>query len=201
MQDVPPESETELNIATSSARFTKRYEIDKSVNANLQEELPEIPLPKAVEELPGATQKQTALPTDNELSDITNLYNITLPDDLPALEHNVNIDDFEALMSFENDFDNTNLMPVGRAPMLDVTKEINSELGINQDLEIAMENARFLEENTQVNSATVSSRKNTREQNEDVGNNTAPLSPRGRFKTKTHGIKKLSPEERKDKKF
>ena len=190
--------EMTLNAATKLTSATKRYDIDKSVNDEMHQELPELPTTTAVEELPGAM----TVSTSNDLWDTTNLNDITLPDnELPALEHNEIFDDFEALMNFENDFDNSNLMPVGEAPAPDVIKEMNSEFSVNQDLEIAMDNACFLDENLLANSATASSRKTTHVRTDKMAKGNGPASPKGRFRTKTHGIKKLTPEERNDKKF
>ena len=44
--------------------------------------------------------------------------------------HNTELlDDFETLMSLENDYDNTHLMPIGGTPAMDVTKEMNTGYG------------------------------------------------------------------------
>ena len=182
----------ELDAATIKPKNLKCYNIDKSIPAEPNQELPDIPLASTAEILPGATT--TSLETD--LVDTLSPSDITLPDDdLPLLAQNELLGDFETLLSLDNDYDNTNLMPVGGAPTLDIIKEINNKAGVNQDLEIAMENARFLDENLLAQSTTDSPNK-TNQASEKI-----PVSLRGRFRTKTHGIKKLTPEERKDKKF
>ena len=194
------DSETTLDAATNLTSATKRYDIDRSVQDELHQDLPELPITTALEELPSAMTETT----NNELWDTTNLNDIMLPDnELPTLENNEILNDFEALMNFENDFDNSNLMPVGGAPAPDLIKEMNSEFSVNQDLEITMDNARFLDENLLVNSATASSKKttSTHVHTDKTAKGDGPASPKGRFRTKTHGIKKLTPEERKDKKF
>ena len=93
--------------------------------------------------LPGATT-----PSDQDLLDTVTPNDITLPEnDLPLLEQTKLLDDFETLMSLENDYDNSHLMPIGGTPELDVTKNMNADMGVSQELEIAMDNARYLNDN------------------------------------------------------
>ena len=200
LDSVNEDSENTLDAATNLTRDMKRYDIDRSVHDELHQDLPDLPTTTTLDELPGATTEITT----NDLWEPANPNDITLPDNsLPTLENNEIFNDFEALMNLENDFDNSNLMPVGGAPVPDVIKEMNTEYSVNQDLEIAMDNARFLDENLLTNSATASSKKttSTHECTEITKKGDGPTSPKGRFRTKTHGIKKLTPEERKDKKF
>ena len=193
IQDVHEDSEMTLEVATSITKSTKCYDIDKLAKEDAPPELPEITLTSALEELPGAMTNSI----DNDLCNATTPNEITLPDnELLALEHNEILDDFESLMNLENNWDNSDLMPIGGAPVFDVIKEMNTEFSVYQDLEIAMDNAHLLDENLLANGATPSSRKT-----KSVSNDNVPVSPKGRFRTKTHGIKKLTPEEKKDKKF
>ena len=199
----------ELTAATSntevpkSGKFDKHYDVNKSMEHDNQMELPDILLSSAkVDELPGAT----APLTETDLAEPIHLDNINLPSDsLPLLEPTNTLDDYEALMNLDNDFDNTDLMPIGGIPAVDVVKEMNAEIGINEDLEIAMENAWILDENLPANVATDSSAKD-KNRNKNKCEKPAlatktPVSPRGHFSTKTHGIRKLTPEEKKEKRF
>ena len=178
--------------ATSAVNTTKKYNIDKSsTSKTLSQELPEIP-----ENITGDILPNIEPTTDYDLSTPVNPHDVTLStDDLPLLEQNEILDDFEMLMNLDNDFDNTHLMTVDDAPIPDVTREMNIDAGVNQDLEIAMDNARFIYETLKGNVAPNSSNSNTKSKQG------TPVSPKGRFQTKTHGIRKLTPEERQDKKF
>ena len=168
-----------------------RYDIDKSTTENKKYNsedtgLPDIPtVPNTEYELPGATL--------TEPDETTQLLTVTMTDDsLPLLKHTDALDDFEALMNLDNDCENSELMPIGRLPANDFVKDMNQDMGINDDLEIAMENTRFLRNNT---AETVAPQSSPEKQLP------TPVSPRGQFRTKTHGIRKLTPEEKRNKKF
>ena len=172
-----------LDVATDKPQNLKCYNIDKSITAESNQGLPDIPLTCTADILPGATITSP----DNDLVETISPIDVTLPDnDLPLLAQNELLNDFESLLSLDNDYDNTNLMPVGGAPTLDVIKKINNEAGVNQDLEIAMDNAHFLDENLLAHGTTDSSNKTNQVPKQ------TPVSPRGRFRTKTHGIKKTN---------
>ena len=191
--NLPATVTKELDVVTEKPSTLKCYNIDKSTRAESNQELPDIPLLSTADILPGATMSAH----DTDLMDTASPSDITLPDEnLPLLAQNELLDDFETLLSLDNDYDNTNLMPVGGAPTVDIIKEINNDAGVNQDLEIAMDNARFLDENLLLTHNTTDSSNTSNRVPEKI-----PVSPRGSFRTKTHGIKKLTPEERKDKKF
>ena len=202
-QDVPLDSDyncttlnednsNKLTDATSVTKTTKRYNIDKSTSTATNQELPDIP-DKITED---TLLNIEPITTDCNLLNTVNSSDITLPiDDLPLLEHTEFLDDFEMLMNLENDLDNTHLMSVDDAPTLDVVKEMNKEASVNQDLEIAMDNAHFIDEILLANVAPGSSHTST------TSKKSTPVSPKGTFRTKTHGIRKLTPEEHKNKKF
>ena len=78
---------------------------------------------------------------------------------------------------------------------MDVVKDLNEALGINGDLEIAMDNALFIENTSHKNVATARTEKNK------TNSASTPGSPKGVFRTKTHGIRQLTPEEKQDKLF
>ena len=205
-QDASPDTEHDWTIlnknnsnrlpgATSAMDTMKKYDIDKSSTGKTEShELPEIPgIP---ENTTGGILPNIVPTIDCDLLTPVNPQDVTLPtDDLPLLEHNEILDDFEMLMNLDNDLDNTHLMTVDDEPIPDVTREMNIAAGVNQDLEIAMDNARFIDETLKGNVAPTSSNSNT------ISKRGIPVSPKGSFKTRTHGIRKLTPEERKDKKF
>ena len=108
---------------------------------------------------------------------------VSIEDNLPSLEQPNYLEDMEALMSLENDYDNSELVPIGGPPAVDVVKDLNEVLGINGDLEIAMDNALFIENTSRKSVATVSTEKNK------TNSASTPGSPKGVFRTKTHGIR------------
>ena len=69
------------------------------------------------------------------------------PNELPTFEHRGALEDLEALMNIIDDQDNSLLVRIDGPKMPDITKEMNTECGINSDLDIAMENTRFLDAN------------------------------------------------------
>ena len=194
-QDVPFASDynsNKLTGATNLTNITKRYNIDKSSHTASKQELPDIPDKTTGDTLPNIEPTTT----DCNVMNIANPMDVNLPtDDLRLLEHNEFLDDFEMLMNLDNDLENNHLMSVDDAPILDVVNEMNKDAGVNQDLELAMDNARFIDETQRANVAPSSSRTIT------TSKQGTPVSPKGTFQTKTHGIRKLTPEERKDKKF
>ena len=184
-----------LTGATNVTKFIKKYDINKSTKAAIDQELPDIPAKITGDTLPNMesttpdcnlldTDTTLLLATDNNLLNTDNSLDINLPtDDLPLLEHTEFTDDYEMLMDLENTLDNTHLMSLGDENTPDATMETNQDAGLNQDLETAMDSV-----------ATSSSHTGK------VSEHT-PVSPKGTFRTRTHGIRKLTPEERKDKTF
>ena len=77
-----------------------------------------------------------------------------------------------------NNQDNSLLVSINGPKMPDIMKEMSKERGINSDLDIAMENARFLDTNLLIGGG-----KNTTVTPEQM-----PKSPKGKFRTKLHGI-------------
>ena len=148
-------------------------------------------LPEAV---PVATLSNQIDPTLNQLNEITRDI-VSIEDNLPSLEQPNYLEDMEALMSLENDYNNSELVPIGEPPAVDVVKDLNEALGINGDLEIAMDNALFIENTTCKSVATVST------ENNKTNSASTPGSLKGVFRTKTHGIRRLTPEEKQDKLF
>ena len=178
--------------ATNLTKFVKKYDINKSTKTASIQELPDIPEKITTNALPNLESTTpdynplnidtTVLATDHNLPSVDNSHDINLPtDDLPLMEHTEFPDDFEMLMDLETTLDNTHLEPLGDEITNDKT---NQDDGLNQDLEVAMDSV-----------ATSSFRTGT------VSREHTPVSPRGSFRTKTHGIRKLTPEERKDKTF
>ena len=65
----------------------------------------------------------------------------------------------EMLMTLENDIENSELVPIGGPPAVDIVRDLNEALGINDDLEIAMDNAHFIESNSRKAIAASSSKR------------------------------------------
>ena len=122
-------------------------------------------------------------------------------DDLPLLEHYDDLNDFESILNLADDVNNSDLVPIDGPPQPDLVREMNQEYGVNADLELAMDNALFIDEHlltstTKKNQNRQSSRPKTR-----VIHTSTPGSPQGRLAVKTHGLRKIGPEERQDKQF
>ena len=151
------------------------------------------------EELPCAT------PTDDHLIEDQNAEKVTMLDNLPLLKYNDDLEDFETLMNIVDDNQNDELVPIDGPIQRDFVKEMNKDCGINTDLEIAMENAKFLDQHlltTKPQSKTTA--KNTKKtltmKNVTIQTQT-PGSPKGQLLVRTHGIHRLGPEETQDKIF
>ena len=134
---------------------------------------------------------------------------VTMQDNLPLLECRDDLEDFETLMNLVDDYDNTTLVPIDGPPQKDIVKEMNKDCGINNDLELAMENAKFLDRHLLVDSTNIptESGKTKKNRTETAKNKkitirtNTPGSPKGQLTVKTHGIRRLGPEERQDKRF
>ena len=90
------------------------------------------------------------------LSEVPATEITTMADDLPLLEHHDELNDFESLMNLADDVDNSELVPIEGPPQSDRDK--NRECGINSDLELAMDNAMFID--SQLLQPTSKSRQN-----------------------------------------
>ena len=110
-------------------------------------------------------------------------------------------------MNLVDDYNNTDLVPIDGPPQQDIVKEMNRDCGINSDLELAMENAKFLDQHLL---ADVTNKQKTKEKEKNSKNKNnkkvtiqtnTPGSPKGQLTLKTHGIRRLGPEERQDKVF
>ena len=125
----------------------------------------------------------------------------TMLADLPLLEHYDELNDFESLLTLADDVDNSELVPIDGPPQQDVVRELNNEYRINSDLELAMDNAMFIDEHLL---KTMSKKANNKRQTKNptrVIHTSTPGSPKGRLVVKTHGLRKMGPEERQDKQF
>ena len=190
-------SECSTSEITLSSVNIKPYDIRKTATKRIAPDLPY---------LESETNMELDLPNfDQELStlaDVPTTENTTLTDDLPLLEHHDEMNDFESLMNLANDVDNSELIPIDGPPQPDLVRDINRECGINSDLELAMENALFIDSQLL---QTKHNNKRNRQQNTkkqtQVTYTSTPGSPPGRLAVRTHGIRKMGPEERQDKQF
>ena len=94
---------------------------------------PELELPSATPPVINDTQK----PCQDQ---------VTMLDNLPLLESHDDLEDFETLLNIADDYKNENLVPIDGPPQCDVMKEMDKNYGINTDLELAMENAKFIDQ-------------------------------------------------------
>ena len=137
------------------------------------------------------------------LSEVPATETTTLTDDLPLLEHHDEMNDFESLMNLADDMDNSELMPIDGPPQPDLVRDINRECGINSDLELAMDNALFID--SQLLQSTSNNKRCRQQYNKKqtthVTYTSTPGSPPGRLAVRTHGIRKMGPEEQQDKQF
>ena len=175
-------------------KVKRKYNITraKEQTVSLDDTLPDIESTETNEcELPGATTDAEWLevapsniesdPTLNQINKTTR-DTVSMDDSLPLLEQTNYYEDLEALMAIENDQDNFDLVPIGGPPIVDIVKDLNEALGINGDLEIAMDNAQFIE--NQGSSVAPSSAKRNKTTKPGT-----PGSSKGTFSTKTHGIR------------
>ena len=187
-------------------KVKKKYNITraKGHTVPLDDTLPDIESTETPEfELPGATtyaERSEVAPSNTERDPTLNQINkptkdtVSMDDSLPLLEQPNYYEDLEDLMAIENDQENSELVPIGGPPTADIVKDLNEALGINGDLEIAMDNAQFIE--TQGSSVAPSNTKKNKTKEPGT-----PGSPKGTFNTKTHGIRRLTPEEKQSKLF
>ena len=214
--------QTELHCATPNSTSSdewnqniplnkKQYNINLATNKESRSvcDLPLIDRTSTTleEELPSATSSVDHRIEDQSPDNITMLDNSTMLDNLPLLEYNVDLEDFETLMNIADDNENSELVPIDGPTQRDFMKEMNKDCGINNDLEIAMENAKFLDQHLLVpNLSRESSSKNKRTKNSSSTRKVTlqtqmPGSPKGQLTVSTHGIRRLGPEERQDKLF
>ena len=201
-QEASPDASTHgltgtTNATTDVTRSIKKYDINKSSETTTNHELPDIPETFVGDNLPNLEcttlgcnlqNNDINLPTqDLDLPNTDNLLDINLStDNLPLLEHTEFQDDFEMLMDLENALDNTHLIgSLDKELSPETAMKTNQTVTPNEDLETAMDN--------------VATGSTTRVRTNSKGH--TPASPKGTFRTKTHGIRKLTPEERKDKTF
>ena len=170
-----------------------QYNINRATNKKLNSDHELLLIDKIVttpeEELPSAT-----LNVDHHIEDQSpdNVTLLPISDNLPQLEYNVDLDDFETLMNLVDDNENSELVPIDGPAQRDFMKEMNKDCGINNDLEIAMENAKFLDKHLLVQKPK-NTTKNKKYQNAPSrGNFTlqtqTPGSPKGQLSVSTHGI-------------
>ena len=183
----------------------KKYDISRSKNSTnatnqlLDDTLPDIVLNSTNEwDLPGL---EDVAPSNNQTDLFLNQIHeatkdsVSMEDNLPLLEQTNYLEDMETLMALDDDLENSELVPIGGPPTVDIVKDLNEALGINNDLEIAMENTHFIETNSNKDVAPPRPRSVRT-------NNTRTLgSPRGSFQTKTHGIRRMTPEDKQEKLF
>ena len=143
------------------------------------------------DELPGAT------PIDGHQIVDANTENVTMLDNLPLLEYNDDLEDFETLMNIVDDNDNSDLVSIDGPTQKDFVKEMNSDCRINTDLEIAMENAKFLDQHLLASKpkSTIREKKTKTNTKKVTLQTKTPGSPRGQLTVRTHGIRKLGPED------
>ena len=194
--------QTELECATTSTEDVptintnkKQYDIDHSIDRETHD-LPELTKDITTDDL---TTNESPL---HVLQDTTT-DQVTMQDNLPLLECRDDLEDFETLMNLVDDYDNTTLVPIDGPPQKDIVKEMNKDCGINNDLELAMENAKFLDRHLLVDSTNIptESGKTKKNRTETAKNKkitirtNTPGSPKGQLTVKTHGIRTLGPEE------
>ena len=78
-----------------------------------------------VQTLSRATPTTDHLIEDHSPEKVTLLDNVTASDNLPLLEYNVELEDFEALMNFADDNENSELVPIDELTQRDFMKEMN----------------------------------------------------------------------------
>ena len=172
----------------------KPYDIKRNTKNLVTHDLPQLESTVTLElDLPNLNQESTML------TDVPTTGNNTPDDDLPLLEHYNELNDFESLMNLADDVDNSELVPIDGPPQPDLVRDINRECGINSDLELAMDNALFLD--TQLLQLTSKGNHRKQSNRTRVTYTSAPGSPPGRLAVRTHGIRKMGPEERQDKRF
>ena len=194
-------TEFETNISINKKQYNINLALDKYPRTAC--DLPTIEKNSSVldEELPSATLNDDYL-IQEPVSD-----KVTMLDNLPLLEYNDDLEDFETLMNIADDNDNGELVPIDGPTQSDFVKEMNKDCGINTDLEIAMENAKFLDQHLLISKPkprpkpTMKENKTTKKTVNVTLWTQTPGSPRGQLTVRTHGICKLGPEERKDKIF
>ena len=186
----------------------RKYNVNraKGLSDLLDDTLPDIETTELDEwKLPGATPTTSQSevtqkygehdPTLNQINETTrDSVSMDINEDLPLLEQPNYFDDMEALMAIENDQDNDALVAIGDPPAVDIIKDLNEALGVNEDLEIAMDNALFIE-NQNKSVAPSSTQHSTTNKASTSGHQ------KGTFSTRTHGIRRLTPEEKQDKLF
>ena len=168
----------------------KQYDIRKQVPVAATRDLTQL------EHNVASTSEHDLTLTVNSLSD-TN----TMIAELPMLEHYDELNDFESLMTLADDVDNSELVPIDGPPQQDLVRELNKEYGVNSDLELAMDNAMFIDEHLLKATSKKEHNKRQSRQSTRVIHTSTPGSPKGRLAVKTHGLRKMGPEERQDKQF
>ena len=191
--------ELNTNIAQSKKQYGTKRTTHESIPPTT--DLPHIEknLTPRDDELPGTT-------TNNEYRlDEQEAENVTMLDNLPLLDYCDDLEDFETLMNIADDDENRELVPVGGSTQTNFVKDMNRDCGINTDLEIAMDNAKFLDQHLLVprpKSGLAKPKRSKRGNAEPIKLQTqTPGSPKGQLTLKTHGIRRLGPEDQQDKVF
>ena len=138
--DSTSSDELHLNLQSNTIQYNINLSTTKA--SAIPCDLPQIEkkTTPSEEELPSATPNRDYLIEDQTPESVTMINN------LPLLEYNADLDDFETLMNIANDNENSELVPIDGPTQRDFSKEMDKDCGINQDLEIAMENAKFLDQ-------------------------------------------------------
>ena len=155
------------------------------------------------------TVKNNHKESSNETSQSKTINTIQI--DLPKMDDahdEVTLPELDIENILLNEQDNTALIDINAAPILDFAKQMADEEGVNRDLELELENLTFIKNQTIVQGkegANVASKKapNTEQPKKNAAqkkvkitpkvkpnNNSPSNSPKGIWKTTHHGIKK-----------